>query len=115
MIGTTRLTAPLFTSETGKSLRFGINQLSRQPRQNSFVAVATGFLLRVVSLLNQISACSRKVTSGCSGLASLLKYFSVSAPLLAIISLARRWRSDLVIDPGPEIGQILARSRLRFS
>src|SRR5579862_4179107 len=108
MMGIRRFTAPLFTSETGKSPRFGINQLSRQPLQNSLVAVETGFLLRDDLLLNQISACSRKVTSDCIGLTTRLKYSSVSAPLSAIISLARRWRSDLVIFPGTEIGQILA-------
>src|SRR5258707_14192201 len=112
MMATRRFPAPLLTAETGRSPRFGINQLSKHPRQNCTVASATGFRLRDVAVANHDSACSLNVTQDffcCCGLTTLLKYSSVSAALSAMISLARRFRSDFVRLPGPEIGQILAR------
>ena len=63
---------------------------------------------------NQIRACSLNVRP-VSCLTTLSKYSSVYAPLLTMISRARRSRSDFDKTPGPEIGHIRSRSWARLS
>src|SRR5258708_12971453 len=98
----------------GISPMFGVSQFLKQRSQFSSVDGATGLRLRFFISSNQISARSRNVLPWFER-TTLSKCAAVSAPLAAIISLALRFRSDAKSLPGPEIGQILSRTRCLFS
>jgi hypothetical protein len=69
---------------------------------------ATGFRFLVRISSSQLAACFWNVVA-VSCFTTLLKYSTVSPPLSAMISRARRVRADLDKHPFPETGQILAR------
>ena len=109
IFATSGFSTALLILDRGISPIFGLIQLLRQPSHSSNVESATGLRLRFWTWLNHCFACSRKVIPPPFFLTTFWKYFSVSAPLAATISRARRCRSDLDRRPGSEIGQILSR------
>ena len=93
---------------------FGLSQFLKQRSQFSSVDGATGLRLRFFNRSNQISACSRNVVPWFER-TTFSKCSAVSAPLASIISLALCFRWDTESLPGPEMGQILSRTRCLFS
>src|SRR5487761_697417 len=92
----------------------GLSQFAKQHSHVVNVDGATGLRLRFFMCSNQISACSRNVMPQFER-TIFSKCSAVSAPLASIIFLALRFRSDAESFPGPEIGQILSRTRCLFS
>src|ERR1017187_9271659 len=114
IFATSSFNAALLTSERGKSPIVGFIQLRKHPSHDWRVAMATGFRFRDFTCSIQNEACSLNLAPFFC-FTTLLKYFSVSAPLSAMISRARCCRADADKTPLPEVGQILARLWARSS
>src|SRR5690242_1729166 len=107
--------AALLMESSGKSPMLTLIHFSRAYAHVARVDGATGLRLRLRMLSSHVAACSRKVTQASFDFnTTLSKYSCVSTPLATMISLAVRSRSEAESLPGPDMGQILARSRCRF-